>query len=206
MIRVLIADDHAIMRAGLVELLADQPDFKIVAQAASAPEVLAALQSREVDLVLLDMTMPGESGVPLIVRLRQDRPGVAVLVLSMNGDQLVVQRALEAGARGYVTKGCDVDVLVAAIRTVAAGGRYIESALAQSLVLGSAEAAPHMALSRREREVLMLLVQGVRLGEIADRLFLSAKTVSTHKANLMSKLGVESNADLIRYAMRHGLG
>jgi DNA-binding NarL/FixJ family response regulator len=205
MIRLLIADDHAIMRAGLVELFASQAEVKVLGQAASSAEVLALAQSTEADVLLLDMTMPGDCGVPLILQLRQRHPALPVLVLSMNGDQLVVQRALDAGASGYLTKGCDIVTLMTAIRTVAGGGRYIESALAQSMVLGGGQ-APHLSLSRREREVLALLVAGHRLGEIADQLFLSAKTVSTHKMNLMHKLGVESNADLIRYAVLNGLG
>lgn len=205
MIRLLIADDHAIMRAGLVELFASQAEVRVLGQAASSAEVLALARSTEADVLLLDMTMPGDSGVPLIQQLRQLHPALPVLVLSMNGDQLVVQRALDAGASGYLTKGCDIVTLMTAIRTVAGGGRYIESALAQSMVLGGGQ-APHLGLSRREREVLALLVAGHRLGEIADRLFLSAKTVSTHKMNLMHKLGVESNAELIRYAVLHGLG
>ena len=205
MIRLLIADDHAILRAGLVELFASQPEVKVVGQAASSQEVLALAQTTEADVLLLDMTMPGDCGVPLILQLRQLHPALPVLVLSMNGDQLVVQRALESGARGYLTKGSDIVTLMTAIRTVAGGGRYIESALAQSMVLGGGQ-TPHLSLSRREREVLALLVAGHRLGEIADRLFLSAKTVSTHKMNLMHKLGVESNAELIRYAVLNGLG
>jgi DNA-binding NarL/FixJ family response regulator len=205
MIRLLIADDHAIMRAGLVELFASQSEVGVLGQASSGAEVLALVRSTPADVLLLDMTMPGDCGVPLIVQLRQLQPALPVLVLSMNGDQLVVQRALESGASGYLTKGCDIVTLMTAIRSVAAGGRYIESALAQSMVLGSGQ-APHLSLSRREREVLVLLVAGHRLGEIADQLFLSAKTVSTHKMNLMNKLGVESNAELIRYAVLHGLG
>lgn len=204
MIQLLMADDHAIMRAGLAELFALQPDVRVVGQAASAAEVLAQVPSEEVGLLLLDLNMPGDSGVPLITRVLRLRPDLPILVLSMNSDPLVVQRVLEAGVRGYLTKGADIATVMTALRTVASGGRYIESTLAQSIVLNDAR-PPHMSLTRREREVLALIVAGHRLGDIADRLFLSAKTVSTHKMNLMNKLDIDNNADLIRYALRHSL-
>lgn len=204
MIRLLMADDHAIMRAGLAELFALQPDVQVVGQASCPAEVLAQVQTEDIDLLLLDLNMPGEGGVPLITRVLRLRPNLPILVLSMNSDPLVVQRVLEAGVRGYLTKGADIPTVMIALRTVASGGRYIESALAQSIVLNDSR-PPHMNLTRREREVLSLIVAGHRLGDIADRLFLSAKTVSTHKMNLMNKLDIDNNAELIRYALRHAL-
>ena len=207
MIRLLIADDHAIVRSGLVQLLGAYPDLQIVASVASGEEVLREVQARELDLVLLDLNMPGPSGIELIERLQRLRPRLPVVVLSMLDDAQVVTRALRAGAAGYVTKDSGVGVLREAIVRVAAQGNYIDPRLVDSVVFrhdGTA-AARHDSLSARERQVLGMIVAGMRLGDIADRLYVSAKTVSTHKMRLMAKLGVDSNAALVRYAIENGL-
>jgi DNA-binding NarL/FixJ family response regulator len=203
-IRVVLADDHVILRAGLAELFAGQDDMVVIGQAGDG-EALFELLTRDVpDVLLLDLNMPGESGPVLLGRIRQTWPALPVLVLTMHGSPSIVQRSLEQGARGFLSKGADIHTLMTAVRKLAAGERFVESALAQRMVLdgpGDGE----WRLTRREKEVLALIVAGVRLGDIADRLFLSAKTVSTHKMNLMRKLGVDNNADLIRLAMRSGL-
>ena len=204
MIRLVLADDHVIMRAGLAELFAGQVDMSVIGQAGNATALLELLRRNPPDVLLLDLNMPGESGPVLLGRIRQGWPSLPVLVLTMHGSPTFVQRSLELGARGFLSKGCDIQTLMTAIRKLAAGERFVESALAQRMVLdgpGDGE----VRLTRREQEVLALIVAGVRLGDIADRLFLSAKTVSTHKMNLMRKLGVDNNADLIRHAMRSGL-
>ncbi|MDP4300718.1 response regulator [Leptothrix discophora] len=204
MIRLVLADDHAILRAGLVELFAGQPDMVVTGQAGSADGLLDLLRRGLPDVLLLDLNMPGESGPVLLDRIRQGWPGLPILVLTMHASPSIVQRALELGARGFLSKGCDIQTLMGAIRKLAAGERFVESALAQRMVLdgpGDGE----VRLTRREQEVLALIVAGLRLGDIADRLFLSAKTVSTHKMNLMRKMGVDNNADLIRHALRNGM-
>lgn len=208
MIRLLVADDHEIVRSGLVQLLSVRPDFAVVAEAATAADTLARAHDPSLDLVLLDLNMPGPSGVPLIEAIRRMRPGLPILVLSMHSDGQIVSRALRAGALGYVAKGSGLAVLAEAIQRVASGGRFIDPALVEGVVFDQA-AAPmplHETLSARESQVLSMIVAGLRLGEIADRLHVSAKTVSTHKMRLMQKLRIDNNADLVRYAVQNGLG
>ncbi len=207
MIRLLIADDHAIVRSGLVQLLSDRPDLVVAAEAASAAATLERAVDSNVDLVLLDMKMPGPSGVTLVKALRELRPTLPILVLSMHIDGQVVSRALRAGANGYVAKGSSIDVLLEAIARVVDGGRFIDPSLVEGVVFDHASMPMplHDTLSARERQVLGLIVAGVRLGDIADRLHVSAKTVSTHKTRLMQKLRIDNNADLVRYAISNGL-
>jgi DNA-binding NarL/FixJ family response regulator len=207
MIRLLVADDHEIVRHGLVQLLAGQPGFSVAAEAATAADTLARATAADIDLVLLDLNMPGASGVPLIEALRRARAGLPIVVLSMHSDGQVVSRALRAGAAGYVAKGSSMAVLTEAIRRVAAGGRFIDPALVEGVVFDQASMPTplHETLSAREAQVLAMIVSGMRLGEIADRLHVSAKTISTHKTRLMQKLRIDNNADLVRYAVQHGL-
>jgi DNA-binding NarL/FixJ family response regulator len=157
--------------------------------------------------LLLDMTMPGISGVDLIRRVRAEQPALPVLVLSIHNEAQVVSRALRAGATGYVTKDSDPEVLLAAIRKLAAGGRFIDPKLVDAIIFEthSGDAPPHEVLSDREFQVLQMLASGKSINDIAETLALSAKTISTHKMRLMQKLGLGNNAELIRYAIRHGL-
>ena len=207
MIRVLIADDHAIVRGGLKQIIATTTDIVAAGEATDGAEVIDRLRQVELDLLLLDMTMPGLSGVDLVRRVRTDKPGLPILVLSMHNEGQVVSRALRAGATGYVTKDSDPAILLAAIRKVAAGGRFIDPALVDAIVFdaGNGDRPPHDLLSDREFQVLQKIVAGEAIGEIGAALNLSAKTISTHKMRLMQKIGVDNNADLIRYALRHGL-
>lgn len=207
MTRLLVADDHEIVRSGLVQLLSEHAGLSVVAEAATASEVLQRVGDTACDLVLLDLNMPGPGGVPLIETLRRQTPALPVLVLSMHNEGQIVSRALRAGAAGYVTKASGMTVLLQAIQRVSAGQRYIDPALVQNLVFDNdPQARPlHDTLSARERQVLDLIVSGLRLGDIADRLHVSAKTVSTHKMRLMQKLRVENNADLVRYVIDHAM-
>lgn len=207
MIRILIADDHAIVRGGLKQIIATTEDVEVAGEAAQGTEVLEKLRTCRVDLLLLDMTMPGISGVDLIRRVRTEYPVLPVLVLSIHNEAQVVARAVRAGATGYVTKDSDPDILLAAIRKLAGGGRFIDPKLIDVMVFDthSSGAAPHEILSDREFQVLHLLAAGKSISAIAEVLVLSAKTISTHKMRLMQKLGIENNADLIRYAIKHGL-
>lgn len=207
MIRVLIADDHTVVRSGLRQIVATAPDLTVAGEAGNGSEVLAAVRGSGCDVVLMDMTMPGVCGVDLIRRVRSERPGLPVLVLSMHNEAQVVSRALRAGASGYLTKDCETDVLIAAIRKVAGGGRFLDPTLVEAVVFvdSGREAPPHEALSDREFQVLQLVAAGLSLADIGDRLNISAKTVSTHKQRLMEKLRIDNNAELVRYAVRHGL-
>jgi DNA-binding NarL/FixJ family response regulator len=207
MIRLLLADDHSIVREGLKKLLALTPDIQVIAEACDGPQALAAVQGRRFDLLLLDLSMPGLSGIELIVRIREAEPRLPVLVLSMLNEPQIVKRALKAGAAGYLTKDCDPERLFSAIRKIAAGGHAIDPAIAEQFVLdvSTGNAPLHELLSNREHEILRLIAKGVSLKEIAAILGISSKTVSTHKARMTAKMGFRTNADLIRYAMVHGM-
>lgn len=207
MIRILLAEDHAIVREGLKQLLQTQSDILVAAEATSGEEVQRQLPQVAVDLLMLDMSMPGLCGEPLIIRLHAAFPELPILVLSMHNEPQVARRALHAGARGYITKDQSPEVLLAGIRKVAAGGRFIDPALAEQLIF---DLPPCVAgrgpLSEREFEILGYLAKGVSVNEIASLLGISNKTVSTHKARLMEKMGFTSNADLVRYVLIRELG
>ena len=206
MIRVLIADDHQIVRDGLKRILAATPDIEVSAEAASGDEALALTRANDYDLALLDMSMPGLSGIELVKRLKTEKPKMRLLVLSMHGEQQYAARALKAGASGYLTKDSASQQLVGAIRKVAAGGLHISEAAAASLVAGAGgDGPPHTRLSDREYEVFRLLAAGSSPGEIAERLHLSIKTVSTHKARILEKMQLGGTAELVRYALEHQL-
>ena len=207
MIRIIIADDHAIVRGGLKQIFALTSDIVVVSEAAQSSEVLEQWRQISCELLLLDLTMPGVTGVDLICRLHDEKPDLPILILSMHNEGQIVARALKAGAAGYVTKDSEPEILLAAVRKVAAGGKYIDPALVESMIFNASGSSdlPHDSLSERELQVLKLFAAGGPLGEIAEHLHLSPKTVSTHKTRLMQKLGIDNNADLVRYATRHGL-
>ena len=207
-IRIVVADDHQILREGLKQLLLAAGDLDVVGEAADGHQVIECVRALAFDVLLLDMSMPGRSGVELIKQVKAEKPKLRILVLSMHEEHQYAVRAIRAGASGYLTKEGATAQLVAAIRKVAGGGAFITAEVAERLALESmpqAEGPPHTALSDREYQVFRLLVSGVTVSEIAARLHLSAKTVSTHKARLMEKLGVGSNAELVHYAVRHRL-
>lgn len=208
MIRILLADDHMIVREGLKQLLTNEADFVVVGEARDGHEVLRLAKEVEFDVLLLDMSMPGKSGMELIKQVKGDKPRLRVLVLSMHQENQYAVRAIKSGASGYLTKDSASAQLVSAIRKVAAGGAFISAEVAEQLALSAAphaEGLPHTALSDREFQVFQLLVSGVAVSDIADRLNVSVKTVSTHKARLMEKMGLDNQAELIRYALRHHL-
>jgi DNA-binding NarL/FixJ family response regulator len=201
MIRILLADDHEIVRDGLKRILAAAGDLEVADEAASGDQALALVRANDYDIAMLDMSMPGLSGIDLIKRLKAEKPALKLLVLSMHGEAQYAARALKAGASGYLTKDSAGDQLVLALRKIAAGGVHISEVAAASLVSGG----PERALSDREFEVLRLLAGGLGPTEIGERLHLSVKTVSTHKARILEKLGLSSTADLVRYALEHKL-
>ena len=208
MTRILIADDHTLVREGLKQILSATPELEVVAEAMDGDQAPAHVRSTEFDLALLDMSMPGLSGIDLIKRLKLERPKLRILVLSMHGEQQYAVRAFKAGASGYLTKDSASDQLVAAIRKIAAGGVYISAAAAEQLAMGAMDAPgelPHRSLSDREFEVFRLLVAGTSITDIADGLHLSVKTVSTHKTRILQKMNMASTAELVRYAVENKL-
>ena len=204
MIRVLLADDHEIVRDGLKRILAATTDLEVAGEASGGDEALALVKTNDYDVAMLDMSMPGLSGLDLIKRLKLEKPKLRILVLSMHGESQYAARALKAGASGYLNKDSAAELLLSALRKVAAGGVHIGEAAAATL-LQSSEKLPHEALSDREFEVLRLLVEGLGPTEIGERLHLSVKTVSTHKTRILEKLNVGSTAALVRYALEHRL-
>jgi DNA-binding NarL/FixJ family response regulator len=207
-IRIVVADDHTIVREGLKQLLGAAGDLEVVGEARDGHEVMERVRGLEFDLLLLDMSMPGKSGIELIKLVRAERPKLRILVLSMHEEHQYAVRAIRAGAAGYLTKESATRQLVEAIRKVASGGAFISAEVAQQLALGAmpdAKGPLHAALSDREFQIFKLLVDGVSVTEIAERLHLSVKTVSTHKSNVLHKMNMTSPAELIRYAIAERL-
>jgi DNA-binding NarL/FixJ family response regulator len=207
MIRILIADDHAIVRGGLKQIIATTTDIVVAAEACQGTELLGKLRTCSLDLLLLDLTMPGISGLDLIRHLHSEHTSLPILVLSMLNDVQVVARALRAGAAGYLTKDSDPEVLLAAIRTIASGGRFVDPRLSDAIIFEAraSDSPPLEILSDREFEVLRLLAAGKGINDIAEIFSLSAKTISTHKTRLMQKLGLTNNADIIKYSIKNNI-
>lgn len=208
MIRLLIADDHPIVREGLRRIVAECPDMRLVDEAVDGHEVIAKIDAADVDVLLLDVNMPGPGFLKTLRRVTSERPALRVLVLSVHPEDQFGVRSLRAGAAGYLTKERTPEELVEAIRQVHQGGTYITPALAESMAfhLGiNVDAPPHELLSDREFEVLSLLGSGKSVAEIAAHLALSPKTVSTYKTRILEKLKLKSDAALIRYTLEHGL-
>jgi DNA-binding NarL/FixJ family response regulator len=209
MTRIAIADDHAIVRKGLRQIIADAPDLTLVGEAGSADELLTLVRSRPIDLVVLDLGLGMRSGLELVKHLRGEFPRLRVLVLSMHREDLFAERALRAGASGYVQKEDAPEELLAAIARVAGGGTYVSRRVAEKLASdisrGAAETMPHERLSDREFEVFRLLGRGMSSTEIAKALNLSVKTVSTHRTRIMEKTGLQTNADIVAYVTAYEL-
>jgi len=208
MIRVLIADDHTIMRQGLRQILEEQADITVVAEAKDGREVLEIVRQHELDVILLDISMPGRSGLEVLREVLAIRPSLAVLMLTMHREELYAVRALRAGASGYLTKASAATELVTALRKVAQGGKYVTASVAERLTLEfqkGGERPLHEALSDREHQVMCLIASGKGVAEIAEELCLSSKTVSTYKARILQKLGLKNNAEIVRYAINEGL-
>lgn len=208
MIKVLVCDDHAVVRRGLRQILSETPDIVVSAEAGSAPELLAAVRAHRFDVVLLDVNMPGGSGIELIGELRKERPGLPVLVLTVYSEDQYAVRALKAGASGFLTKESAPDKLIEAVRKVAGGGRWVSAELAEtlaSMIAGAGEGPPHQRLSNRELDIMKRLAGGKTVSQVAQDLALSVKTVSTHRTRLLKKMNLRTNAELMHYAVRNGL-
>jgi DNA-binding NarL/FixJ family response regulator len=205
-LRLLLVDDHTIVREGLKRVLDPDGNQWQVAEAVTGFEALELLRERAFDLALVDLSMPGMPGLELVRRIRTEFPGVRVLVLSMHAEEQYAMRSFKAGAHGYVTKDIAATELVSAVRRVAAGGSYVTERLAEQVVQqlnGTSDAPRHMLLTDREFDVLRRIAAGQKLTEIGDALHLSVKTVSTHKSRIQEKLQVSSTAELIRYALEN---
>jgi DNA-binding NarL/FixJ family response regulator len=206
--RIVLADDHTIVREGLKQILAGAPDFQVAGEARDGHEVMARVRELDFDVLLLDMSMPGKSGIELIRQVHAERPRLKILVLSMHEEHQYAVRAIRAGASGYLTKESASGLLVEAIRKVASGGAYITAEVAQQLALDAmpgAQGPRHASLSDREYQVFLAIAAGRSVSEIASALKLSVKTVSTHKANILHKMNMTSAGELIRYALANGL-
>lgn len=208
MIRVLIADDHTVVRQGLKQILSDDPQLSVVGEAADGNEVLTALETLSVDALVLDITMPGRNGLDVLKEVKRKRPTLPVLVLSMHPEDQFAIRILRAGAAGYITKESAPEELVGALRKVCSGGKYVSPQLAEKLAVfieDETTRPPHEKLSDREFEVLRMLALGKTVTEVAEELLLSVKTVSTYRSRVLEKMKMTSNADLTRYALQNDL-
>lgn len=205
---ILIADDHAIMRAGLKRILEGHDDVTIVGEATDGHEVMEWVRKGGFDILLLDLSMPGKSGIELIKQIRVDKPKLPILVLTMHAEDQYALRAIRAGASGYITKDTAAPLLMEAIRRVGMGRLFISPSVAEQLALNLMPAnteLPHKQLSDREYEVFQMLVSGAGVSAIAEKLHLSVKTISTHKTHIMEKMNVTSLADLVKYAIENEL-
>jgi DNA-binding NarL/FixJ family response regulator len=207
MIRVLVADDHPVVRHGLVQILTAQPGVHVAGEAANAGEVLDRLAATPADVLLLDIAMPGRSGLELLDELRKLYPRLPVLILSQYPENQIAVRAIRAGASGYLTKESPPDVLVKAIHRIYEGKRYITESLAELLAdtVGKTVNLPHEALSDREYQILCLIASGKTVSLIAEQLHLSVKTVSTYRSRVLEKMTMRTNAELTRYAIENNL-
>jgi two-component system invasion response regulator UvrY len=208
MIRILIADDHPIVREGLKQIVAETPGMAVTDEASNAQEVLDKVWRNDYDVVVLDITMPGRGGLDILKQLRGEKPGLPVLILSIHPEEQYAVRALKAGAAGYLTKGSAPGELTAAIRQVSAGKKYISSSLAEKLALhleDDTDKPIHEKLSDREYQILCMIASGETIKEIAQGLFLSEKTISTYRSRILEKMNMKSNAELTHYAIKNRL-
>jgi DNA-binding NarL/FixJ family response regulator len=208
MIRVLIADDHQIVRAGLRQFISDEPDIRVEGEAASGDEVMMRLREAEFDVIVLDISMPDRNGIDVLKLIRQRHAELPVLILSTYPEDQYAINLIRAGASGYLTKESAPDDLVKAIRTVAQGRRYVSATVADLLIGGLEKPTDqplHQTLSKREFQIFCKLSRGQSVSVIADELFLSVKTVSTYRSRILEKMGMKTNADLTYYAIKNGL-
>jgi len=208
LLKILIADDHPIMRDGLRQILSTSADIVIAAEAGSGDEVMARLKQEDFDVLVLDLSMPGISGIELIKRVVLEKPKQHILILSMHKEELYAVRTLKAGASGYLCKDSASNQLIPAIRKVASGGRFVSPDVAESLAMEVSPQhhnLPHTQFSDREFQIFRMIAAGRSIPEIAEALMLSVKTVSTYKSRILEKLQLSNAAELIRYGLKHGL-
>jgi len=208
MIKILIADDHAIIREGLKQIISETSDMIVADVAIDGHEVLSRALKNEYDVVVLDITMPGRNGLDVLKELKKQRPELPVLVLTIHPEEQYAVRVLKAGASGYLTKESAPDELTAAIRKISQGKKYVTSSLAEKLVSDlnvDTEKPLHNALSDREFEVMCMIATGKTVKQIGEELFLSEKTISTYRSRILKKMSMKNNAELMHYAIKHGL-
>ena len=208
MIRILVADDHTVVRQGVKQILADEKDMAVIDEAQDGAETLEKVLKQNFDVVLLDISMPGRSGLEVLEDIKDQRPKLAVLILSMHPEEQYAVRALRAGASGYLTKASAPQELIGAIRKVAHGGKYVTTSLAEKLISEMeihTEKLPHERLSNREYQIMLMLAEGKSVSNVADELCLSVKTISTYRSRVMEKMGMKKNAELTLYAVHNKL-
>ena len=208
MIKILIADDHPIVRQGLKQILSEEPDMTVLGEAQNSQEVLELVRKQDWDIVILDITMPGRGGIDVLKELKHERPKLPVLMLSVHPEDQYAVRALKAHASGYMTKDSAPEELVKAIRKILRGGKYISSTLAEKLAFDletETEKPLHETLSDREYQVLLMIASGKTVSEIAEELSLSVKTIDTYRARILEKMKMKNNAELTHYAIKNGL-
>lgn len=208
MIKVLIADDHAVVRRGIKQILSEESDIQVLGEASNSEEIFSLLYDQEWDLLILDITMPGKSGLDSLIEIKQRKPELKVLVLSMHPEEEIAIRALKTGASGYLNKDSVPGELLRAVRKVAEGGKYISTSLAESIYMSiekNHNQTPHEELSDREFQVLCLISSGQTLTQIAEELSLSVKTISTYRTRILEKMNLKTNVELTHYAIKHKL-
>lgn len=208
MIKILVADDHTIVREGLKQIVGDVGDMVVADEAGNGQEALQKIREGDYDVILLDISMPGRSGLEVLKDIRAEKPKLPVLILSMHSEEQYAVRALRAGASGYLTKASAPDELIGAIRKVSRGRKYVTASLAEKLALeldADADKPPHEMLSDREYQVMLMLASGKSVKEIADELCLSVKTISTYRSRILEKMNMKKNAELTLYAIQNHL-
>jgi len=208
MIRVLIADDHTIVREGLKQILADNPSIEVTGEASSGIEVIKKINEKYFDVVVLDISMPGQNGLDTLKQIKYMKPATSVLILSMHPEEQYAIRSIKAGASGYLTKDSASEELITAIQKISEGRRYITSSLAEKLasaLTADTKKMPHENLSDREYQVLCLIASGYTVTQISKRLSLSIKTVSTYRSRLLTKMNMENNSQITHYAIKYNL-
>jgi two-component system, NarL family, invasion response regulator UvrY len=208
MIKILIADDHPIVRKGMINIISDEPDMKVVCEASNGTQVLDLIKTNELDFVILDISMPGKSGLEVLDMLKNIRPDLPILMLSALSEEIYASKSLKAGASGFINKETAPEELITAIRKIVAGGHYISNALTERVALdfkGDLSKAPHARLSSREFQILCLIGSGKSVTDIGKTLFLNVKTVSTYRTRILKKMNMQNNAELIRYCLNEGI-
>ncbi len=208
MIKILIADDHPLFREGMKKIIKEEPDMKIVAETESPPEVLELINTSKPDLLMLDISLPGRSGIDITKDVRSFHPKLPIIIISMHAEERFAVRALKAGASAYLNKECDAKVVLEAVRVVATGKKYITPKVAEQLahdVDSSASKLTHELLSDREFEVMQLIASGKTIRDIAEQLSLSINTINTYRMRIFEKMNLKTNIDLVHYSIQHGL-
>jgi len=208
MIKILIADDHTVVREGLKQIISETSDLKVVGEARNGNEVLTQIWETEYDVVLLDISMPGQNGLDVLKQLKNTKPEISVLILSMHPEEQYAIRALKLGASGYLTKDSASEELISAIRKVSLGGKYVSASLAEKIAVHleiEREKQLHEKLSNREYQVMCMIAAGKTVNQISDELALSVKTISTYRSRILEKMNMKNNAELTYYAVKNGL-